>query len=76
MNENSRYAKVVAWSEQDNCFIGTAPGLVDGGCHGDDERAVFDELCTIVEEVIALYKSDGKPLPSPRESSAAHIAAE
>jgi hypothetical protein len=36
-----------------------------GGCHGDDELAVFQELCQIVEDVIDLYKRDNKPLPSP-----------
>jgi hypothetical protein len=36
-----------------------------GGCHGDNERDVFDELCRIVEKAIALYKMDGKPLPPP-----------
>jgi hypothetical protein len=36
-----------------------------GGCHGDDEQAVFAELCQIVEEAIALYHADGKPLPPP-----------
>jgi hypothetical protein len=31
--------------------------------HGDDENAVFAELCQIVEEAIQAYKSDNKPLP-------------
>ena len=35
------------------------------GCHGDDEKAVFAGLCDIVEEVIELYKRDGKPVPTP-----------
>ena len=43
--------------------MGSSPGLIYGGCHGDNERAVFDELCRIVEEAIALYETDGKPLP-------------
>lgn len=63
MKDSALYAKVVEWSEVDQCYAGTAPGLMDGGCHGPDERAVFDELCQIVEEVIDLYKADGKPLP-------------
>lgn len=63
MKESARYAKVVEWSEEDNCYIGTAPGLLRGGCHGDDEREVFDQLCTIVEEAIELYHADKKPLP-------------
>jgi hypothetical protein len=42
---------------------GSAPGLIYGGCHGDDEQAVFAELCDIVEEAVALYRADGRPLP-------------
>ena len=63
MNASARYAKIVEWSDEDQCFVGSAPGLIYGGCHGDDEREVFDELCRIVDEAIALYAADGKPLP-------------
>lgn len=63
VKDSARYAKIISWSEEDGCYVGRAPGLLDGGCHGDDERAVFDELCLIVEEVVALYRQDGKPLP-------------
>ncbi|MDF0651087.1 MAG: hypothetical protein CV081_07670 [Nitrospira sp. LK265] len=64
MKESVRYAKIVEWSEEDQCYVGSAPALVLGGCHGKDEKAVFGELCQIVEEAIALYQKDGKPLPS------------
>lgn len=63
MKEGARYAKIVEWSEEDRCYVGSAPGLAYGGCHGDDERQVFAELCRIVDEVIQLYRVDGKPLP-------------
>ncbi|MBK9306622.1 MAG: hypothetical protein IPM58_05930 [Nitrospira sp.] len=63
MKESARYAKIVEWSEEDQCYVGSAPGLVLGGCHGQDEKAVFDELCQIVEEALSLYHKDGKPLP-------------
>jgi hypothetical protein len=53
MNESTRYAKFVAWSDEDQCYIGTCPGLFYGGCHGDDERQVLDELWQIADEVIA-----------------------
>lgn len=36
-----------------------------GGCHGGDEKAVFEELCRIVDEAIQIYLEDGKPLPNP-----------
>jgi hypothetical protein len=39
--------------------------LLLGGCHGLDERAVFEELCTIVEEAVELYQAEGKELPPP-----------
>ena len=65
MKDSAHYVKIVEWSDQDQCYIGTSPGLMDGGCHGDDEKAVYAELCDIVEEVIDLYRQDGKPLPPP-----------
>ena len=63
MKESARYAKLVEWSQADQCFVGSSPGLIHGGCHGQDETAVFDQLCQVVEEAIALYHKDGRPLP-------------
>lgn len=65
MNPATRYVKIVEWSNTDQCFVGSCPSLLYGGCHGADERAVFDELCEIVEEAIELLKHEGKPLPPP-----------
>ena len=65
MRESARYAKIVEWSDEDQCYVGSSPGLIFGGCHGLDEKEVFAQLCDIVEEVIELYKQDGKPLPPP-----------
>jgi predicted RNase H-like HicB family nuclease len=76
MKDSARYAKIVEWSDDDGCFVGTAPGLIHGGCHGDDERAVFDELCRIVDEAIELYHLDGRPLPPATTGLGARLAAE
>jgi predicted RNase H-like HicB family nuclease len=65
MKDSDRYVKIVEWSEEDRCYVDSSPGLIYGGCHGDDEKAVFEELCRIVEEAIELYRKDGKPLPPP-----------
>ena len=66
MKDSARYAKLVEWSDEDQCFIGSAPGLTGGGCcHGDDEKKVFEELCDIVEEIIEIHKADGTALPPP-----------
>jgi len=63
MKDSDRYAKIVEWSEDDQCYVGSCPGLMLGGCHGTDEVSVFKELCQIVDEVIELYRTDGKQLP-------------
>ena len=65
MSGEARYVKIVEWSTKDRCFIGSCPELFYGGCHGDNEHEVFDELCQIVKETIKLYRQDGKPLPPP-----------
>jgi len=65
MKESAKYAKIVEWSEEDQCYVGSAPGLIYGGCHGPDEQAVFEDLCAVVEETIELYRADGKTLPPP-----------
>lgn len=65
MKAIDRYLKIVEWSEEDGCYVGTCPGVVYGGVHGDDEIKVYRELCEVVAEVVALYEADGTPLPPP-----------
>ncbi len=63
MRERDRYLKVVQWSEEDQCYIGTCPGFMLGGVHGDDEVEVYRELCEAVEGWIRIIHEDGDPLP-------------
>jgi predicted RNase H-like HicB family nuclease len=65
--ESDIYKKIVYWSDEDNCFIGQCPELMFGGIHGEDAFEVFKELNEAVEEVIEIFKEDGKPLPKPKE---------
>ncbi|MEO6969528.1 MAG: hypothetical protein ABI217_01370 [Chthoniobacterales bacterium] len=60
---SDRYVKVVAWSEEDQCYVGRCPGLMLGGVHGSDEQAVYAELCAAVDEWISLLQAKGEPLP-------------
>jgi predicted RNA binding protein YcfA (HicA-like mRNA interferase family) len=60
---SDRYVKVVAWSEEDQCYVGRCPGLMLGGVHGSDERAVYAELCEAVDEWIRMHEAEGWPLP-------------
>ena len=62
---SASYAKIVEWSEEDQCYVGSCPELFYGGCHGDDEKKVFIELCRIVEDIVETYIREGMPLPSP-----------
>jgi predicted HicB family RNase H-like nuclease len=61
----ARYLKIVEWSTEDGCFVGTAPGLFYGGTHGPDERRVYSELCDLVEEHVAELAQNQEQLPPP-----------
>jgi len=63
MRQSDRYLKIVEWSNEDHCYVGTCPGLMLGGIHGDNETHVYKELCQAVDEWIKIYEKDGEPLP-------------
>jgi predicted HicB family RNase H-like nuclease len=53
----------VEWSDDDKCYVGSAPPLVGQGCHGRTESDVIKQLQLIVEEWVELLLIDGKPMP-------------
>jgi len=59
----ARYLKIVEWSDEDGCFVGRAPGLFFGGCHGADETRVYLELRKLVDEHVAELLSKKEDLP-------------
>jgi predicted HicB family RNase H-like nuclease len=59
----ARYLKIVEWSDEDGCFVGRAPGLFYGGCHGTDETKVYLELRKIVDEHVTELLSRKEILP-------------
>ena len=71
MKDSARYVKIVEWSEEDQCYVGSSPGLLYGGCHGDDEKQVFDEAspdrrrndCPLQEGQQAAASTDLRPRP-------------
>ncbi len=65
MKDARDYIKLVTWDDEDKCFIGSCPGLFDGGVHGDDEAKVYKALCKVADEWIEEYKSSGDTLPEP-----------
>jgi len=60
---NGSYIKVVEWSAEDGCFIGSAPPLVGPCCHGDNETEVYQQLCDIVQGWVELHHREGAQLP-------------
>jgi len=65
MKERDQYIKLVEWSEEDQCYIGSVPGWIGRCCHGEEEEEVFRELCEIVDEWVKIYKNEGIELPNP-----------
>ncbi|PCI21651.1 MAG: hypothetical protein COB67_13910 [SAR324 cluster bacterium] len=63
MKLRDQYLKIVEWSEEDLCYVGSIPGWIGACCHGEEEQKVYRELCQILDEWIELYQQDGKPLP-------------
>ena len=64
MKKKDRYLKIVEWSDEDQCYVGSIPGWIGKCCHGDKEEEVYHQLCQILEEWIEIYEEDKIPLPS------------
>jgi predicted RNase H-like HicB family nuclease len=74
MTDSARYIKIVEWSEEDQLFIGSCPGIIGRCCHGKDEAKVYRQLCVIVDEWLEIFREDGKPLPPPTAGRSAAVA--
>ncbi len=60
------YLRWVAWSEEDQTYIGRCPDLFGGGVHGDDPVEVARELQTVIDEWEEIHEQDKRPLPPVR----------
>ena len=65
MKDSDKYLKIVEWSEEDKCYVGSVPGWIGPCCHGDYEEKVYKDLCKVVEEWVTIYKKDKSKLPPP-----------
>jgi predicted HicB family RNase H-like nuclease len=59
------FLRVIEWSEEDGCYVGSAPPLIGRCCHGTSETQVVRELARIVEEWIAIHQAEKRTLPAP-----------
>ena len=63
------YLRIVEWSPEDRCFVGSAPPLIGPCCHGATEQSVIKQLTRIVEDWIRLRDAEGVVLPPPQGST-------
>jgi predicted RNase H-like HicB family nuclease len=61
------FPRLIEWSEEDGCFVGSAPPLVGQCCHGKTEADVATQLSTIVGDLMQDVL-DGKMLAPKVES--------
>lgn len=57
------YLRVVEWSPDDRCFVGSAPPLIGRCCHGPTEAGVLKQLKRIVDEWLRLADDEHITVP-------------
>jgi predicted RNase H-like HicB family nuclease len=60
------YHRWVAWSEEDQVYIGRCPDLFQGGVHGNDPLKVARELQKVINEWETIYEGDAREMPPVR----------
>ena len=56
----------VAWSDEDQTYIGRCPDSFNGGVHGDDPLKVAKELQQVIDEWEQLFETSQRALPPVR----------
>ena len=72
--ETDKYLRWVAWSEDDQVYLGRCPDLFMGGVHGDDPIKVARELQKVIDEWEADFRESGEPLPPVRVKPIMEVA--
>lgn len=68
------YHRWVAWSEEDQTYIGRCPDLFLGGVHGDDPLKVAGKLQKIIGEWEVIFENDARALPPVRVKPTMELA--
>jgi predicted RNase H-like HicB family nuclease len=61
---SAQFPRLIEWSDEDGCYVGSAPPLVGQCCHGKTETHVVTQLAVIVDDLVQDV-IDGK-MPSPK----------
>ncbi len=66
ISDTDIYHRWVAWSDEDQVYVGHCPDLFLGGVHGDDPLEVARELQQVIDEWGEFHEMEHKPLPPAR----------
>lgn len=66
----ARYPLHVRWSDEDEAFLGSIPGLIGDCCHADTPEGVLAQLKDIAVDLVEHLQKEGKELPPPAVSTA------
>jgi putative transcriptional regulator len=58
------YPLSVRWSDEDQVFVGSIPGLIGECCHGDTPEEVIPQLKDIAEDLVTYLTGKGELLPT------------
>lgn len=63
-----RYPRIIRWSDEDNCYIGTLPDICGDCCDAPTASEVANLLDTIAEDWVETSLTEGLPLPAPKSA--------
>lgn len=66
----ARYPLHVRWSDEDEAYLGSIPGLIGDCCHADTPEGVLSQLKEIAEDLVEHLQAEGRKLPAPEAPSA------
>ena len=61
-----KYSMVIEWSDADAAFVVTLPEFPSNHTHGATYEEAARSGQEVLEMLIEVYQTDGKPLPQPR----------
>lgn len=72
--ETEKYHRWVAWSDDDQCYLGRCPDLFFGGVHGNEPLEVARELQQVIDEWAVDFRETGAEFPPVRIKPAMEVA--
>lgn len=63
-----KYEIVIHWSNEDNCFIATAPELAGCMADGETQEETLQNINTVISEWLETARLLGRDIPKPKEN--------